>query len=422
MARLKLSVLAGILIVLSSVNCYADALYKFHGAPLFDGKFGPVANLQRAMIAGLKACGKNVASNVDGRFGPATRYGLGLLSKCPEIAPKLAGDAEAAAGSLTTAFWMALLPEMSPPSLDQRAQTIMLTYEATDYTEMEWNFCQSNPLYDPNRGNKLCYSNDPRSYLTWGPNGATAGGGHEVQLILQALDKADPGYIDSSFGGEASAIRRMFEMRDRDQDRSLETYLCSVWASPGRRAAWKSGFRTLGAIPAARETFDRLYKSTSLDGGKVASFYYAYAANHLVPTEADYGFFKDRAAHTSVDYDEIKKAIGDQLRRAPDSKPWQVRQAIARNVRPNNQRMDRLGRDVAFYIDLGERLLNAEEISAWKARGTVWASSAGLLDEQQAPGFKPEAPIDTSLANPSSLTFAERRACPQAVLDTRQPG
>jgi len=109
----------------------------------------------------------------------------------------------------------------------------MLTYEATDYTRMEWNFCQSRPVYNPANGNPVCFSNDPRSYLTWGPNGATAGGGREVQPIIQAVDATAPALINESFGTEAGAVRRVLQMRDRDAARSLGTYLCGV----GRRAA-----------------------------------------------------------------------------------------------------------------------------------------------------------------------------------------
>ncbi|QND44653.1 hypothetical protein HB780_02385 (plasmid) [Rhizobium lusitanum] len=424
MPKTVLPLLAIIFMSLLPACAHADVLYKYREAPLDDGRYGPVANLQTAMVAALKACGKNVSPTIDGQFGPATRWALTLLSACPEIAPKIAGDAEAVAGTLTVAYWQALLPDVSPPSVDQRAHTIMLTYEATDYTVMEWNFCQSKPHYDPKHGQMRCYSNDPRSYLTWGPNGATAGGGQEVRLILQALDKLDANSIDDSFGTEAAAVRRMFVLRDRDPDRSLETYLCGVWMDAKRRVAWKIGFSKIGAIPAAREMFDKLYRSASLDGGKVASFYDAYASNHLVPTEMDYGFFKDRAAHTNVnskDHLAIEQAIQNQLKGLPDSRPWQIRQAIALTVRPGSQRRDRLGRDVAFYVDEGEHRLNAEELDAWRARGRVWASSAGLSDDRMMPSFMPEPTIETDLSQPSSLTSAERRACPQAVLDTRKP-
>ena len=171
------------------------------------------------------------------------------LAQCPAVAPKLTADAEARAGALTQAYWQALVGDPEP-SVDDRARTLMLTYEATDYTDMEWNFCQSRPLFNPAAGNRVCFSNDPRSYLTWGPNGATGGGGREVQLILQAVDAATPSLLDASFGGEAAAVRRMFRMRDGDPARSLETYLCGIWADSARRAAWTEGFAAVGQVPA----------------------------------------------------------------------------------------------------------------------------------------------------------------------------
>ncbi len=332
----------------------------------------------------------------------------------------VATDREAREGALTQTYWNLLVGEPAP-AVDDRARTVMLTYEATDYTRMEWNFCQSRPLYDPPAGRRVCFSNDPKSYLTWGPNGATGGGGREVQLILRGVDKANPALIDASFGAEAAAVRRMFLMPDRQADRALETYLCGVWADTGRRAAWKAGFDLIGREPLVRATFDDFYKSASLDGGKIATFFRAYAANGLEPTEVDYAFFKDRSAHTSPALAPIRQAIANRLATEPGAARWTIRQAIALNVRPTAQRADRLGRDVAFYIDGAGGALGSEERSAWAGRGRLRASDAGLSDTRPFASFTPAPAIDTSIPNPASLTAAERAACPQAVLDTRRP-
>jgi hypothetical protein len=342
------------------------------------------------------------------------------LAQCPAIAPKLAGDNDARSGALTEKYWDALTGEPAP-SVDDRSRTLMLTYEATDYTRMEWNYCQSKPLYNPAGGQPLCFSNDPKSYLTWGPNGATAGGGREVQLILHAIDLATPALIDENFGDEASAVRKMFRMPDRDDARTLETYLCGIWADTARRARWKAGFDTLGRVPFVRTKFDGFYRSASLDGGKIATFYRAYTANNLVPTEIDYAFFKDRAAHTSPAFEPIKQAIAALVTTQPAATRWKVRQAIALRVRPSSQRADRLGRDVAFYIDGAGSALGQEELTAWQARGKLRASDAGLSDARNQATFTPEPAIDTGIAAPASLTDAERAACPRAVLDTRRP-
>jgi hypothetical protein len=170
-----------------------------------------------------------------------------------------------------------------------------------------------------------------------------------------------------------------------------------------------------------REKFDQLYKSRSLDGGKIASFFRAYNANGLAPTEVDYAFFKDRAAHTSVSFEKVRDVVADFLATNPNAKRWQIRQAIALKIRPSNQRADRLGRDVAFYIDNGEAQLSQEERSAWQHRGRLRASDVGLDDGHSYSTFTPEPSIDTSIQQPATLSNAELQACPSAVLDTRFP-
>lgn len=401
-------------------TCHAETLYSYDQAALFDGGYGPVAKAQAQAKVALSACGLGNKLTVDGTFGPGTRNALAALAKCPTFAAELSDDADALKGKLTEKYWQ-LLVGGDAPTLEDRARTIMLTYEATDYTRMEWNFCQSRPLYDPANGRKKCISNDPRSYLTWGPNGATAGGGREVQLILQGVDVVTPGVIDQSFGSEAQAVRRMFVLRDRDSARSLETYLCGIWADETRRIQWKNGFAAAGQILSVRTSFDEFYKSSSLDGGKIATFYKAYSDNGLVPTEVDYAFFKDRSAHTSPSLSPIKQAVAALLTAEPHAARWRVRQVIALRVRPGSQRVDRLGRDVAFYIDGSKGNLSSEELSAWRARGKVHASQAGLSDSRSAAAFTANPAINTKIANPSTLTDRERAACPQAILDTKRP-
>lgn len=408
-------------LTVSSQLAGADALYKYGEAQIFDGRYGPIADIQAAANQALSACGLRTTITVDGKFGPGTRNALKRLADCDQIAFKLGNDPEAHDGAITLKYWVALLDNKAAPTVDNRAHSLMLTYEATDYIRMEWNYCQSKPLFDPGQGRTVCYSNDPRSYITWGPNGATAGGGREVQLILQAVDIANSNIIDASFRTEAPAVRRMFKLPDRDDQRSLETFLCGVWSDRARREAWKDGFQRIGQERLVRDKFDQLYRSRSLDGGKIASFYRAYNANGLKPTEIDYGFFKDRAAHTSVSYDKVKTVVADFLAANPRAKPWQVRRAIALNIRPSNQRADRLGRDVSFYVDGGEAHLTHEERSAWQRRGRLRASDVGLADERNYATFNPEPDIDTTIYQPATLTQAEKNSCPAAVLATQHP-
>jgi hypothetical protein len=401
-------------------SAQSDVLYRFTGEQLFDGRFGPVATVQARLKDALHACGKQEALTADGKFGPRTRDGLSELADCPAISPSLADDGDAHHGAITDRYWNVLV-ETPPPDVDQRAHTIMLTYEATDYTDMEWNFCQSAPLYNPGGGHTVCFSNDPHSYLTWGPNGATGGGGREVQLILQAIDARSPDLIDKAFGQEANAVRKMFHLVDRDPARTLATYLCGVWADRDRREAWKNGFAQIGAEPSVRKTFDNFYNSSSLDGGKINTFFRAYKANGLTPTELDYGFFKDRAAQTTVSFEPIKSAVAEAL--STDSAPprWKIRRAIALNVRPGTQGEDRLGRDVAFYVDGAGDTLSEEEFRAWRSRGPLHATDVGLSDDRAFSSFEPGSAIQNNIQDPVPLNESERAACPQAVLDTRFP-
>lgn len=407
-------------LVLAVSASRSEVLYRFTGEQLFDGRFGPVATVQERLKDALRACGGRQAITVDGKFGPGTRDALSELADCPAISPSLADDKDAHHGAITIRYWN-LLVGSPPPSVDERARTLMLTYEATDYTAMEWNFCQSSPLYNPAVGHIICFSNDPHSYLTWGPNGATAGGGREVQLILQAVDIRSPDLVDHAFGSEANGIRKIFHLLDRDPERTLETYLCGVWADRDRRQAWKEGFANIGAESTVRQIFDDFYKSSSLDGGKISSFFRAYDANGLTPTEIDYGFFKDRAAQTTVSFEQTRSVIAKFLRTEPGAPHWKIRRAIALNVRPATQREDRLGRDVAFYIDGAGDTLSAEESKAWRARGPLHATDVGLSDERSSATFASGGTINNSVPDPVPLSVSEKAACPQAVLETHLP-
>jgi hypothetical protein len=99
-----------------------------------------------------------------------------------------------------------------------------------------------------------------------------------------------------------------------------------------------------------------------------------------------------------------------------------LRRWLALNFRPKNQRTDRLGRDVVFYIDALEALgqnLTPEERTAWNGRNPIRSSDAGLSDSVQlaefhALEFKYQAPPHGT----EHLADAERGACPAAILKT----
>ena len=91
------------------------------------------------------------------------------------------------------------------------------------------------------------------------------------------------------------------------------------------------------------------------------------------------------------------------------------------HFRPSNQRKDRLGRDIAFYIDaIGEDALSEEERAAWRARGARNAAAIGLSDERAAPAFTP-APAIANAMPTGDITQAEQTLCPAAVLNPQRP-
>ncbi len=93
-----------------------------------DGKFGKLAEVQAAIGAALTRCGK-APINIDGVFGNETSQAVKALVACPEIAPRIPPGSSAQQGAITQSVWRAVLPNSALPSVEQRAQTLVLTYE-----------------------------------------------------------------------------------------------------------------------------------------------------------------------------------------------------------------------------------------------------------------------------------------------------
>ncbi len=393
-------------------------LYAQNEASLFDGKYGKVAQLQAALKTALAQCRAPDANVIaDGRFSPATAQAIRAVSLCPALRSKLPEGSAAFDGAITVSLWRALLPRVPLPDVAQRAQTLVLTYEATDYDDLEWNFCQSRPRWTPDDPTKPCYTNDPRSYITWGPRGATAGHGREVQWILWRVQRRDRRALTRAFGTEAAAVRQLLTLND-DSARRL---LCSVFADTLRRDAWTAGFANLGKVPLAREMYDLHYLSPASDGAKMAQLYRVWELLGLSPTAVDYGFFLDRATHSTPPAPEIAATrIREWLAaKSLPVAPAFARQAFAATFPTPNQAQDRLGRDVAFFLDnLGADQLSEAERTAWQRRGRLRASDAGLFDFQPAPLLTATAaasgPAATNELNPAP-------ACPPSVLQPQRP-
>ena len=394
-----------------------QVLYSLRKKSLFDGKFGKLAEAQAAIGAALVRCGKT-SITVDGQFGNGTAQAVKTLVACPEIRPHIPLDSSAQQGAITNSLWKALLPNSPVPSVEERSQTLVLTYEATDYDSLEWNFCQNKPLWSPQNATMPCFTNDPRSYITWGPRGATAGHGKEVQWILWRVDQHDASIVDTAFGPDAATLRKFISLTDS----SARLLLCSIYADEQRRNSWTRAFQKFGQSAFVRSMYDLHYLSHASDGAKMQTFYRLYEKLGMRPTEVDYAFFLDRATHSSPpsNLDSAASKIQGWLEEKHVTRtPNNVRRAIAAKFPTASQTKDRLGRDVAFFIDVvGETGLTHEERQAWMNRGQLSVANAGLSDEREAPALNPGSPATGPSFNESLLPVPP---CPQSVLNPRKP-
>jgi hypothetical protein len=254
--------------------------------------------------------------------------------------------------------------------------------------------------------------------MTWGPRGATAGHGREVQWILWRVDQRDASIVDTAFGTDASRLRQLISLNDS----SARRLLCSIYADESRRASWTRAFKELGKSALVRSMYDLHYLSRASDGAKMATLYRLYDKLGVKPTEVDYAFFLDRATHSSPpsDLDSAARKIQGWLEEKGVTRtPSNVRRAFAATFPTANQRQDRLGRDVAFFIDaVSESGLTQEERQAWIHRGQLSAANVGFSDEREAPALNPGA--DTN--GPSfGESLEPAPLCPQSVLNPRTP-
>ena len=395
-------------------------LYSFGQSQLFDGKFGKLAAAQQAASAALMRCGKP-GLVADGRFGQGTANAIKLLATCPALKPRLPMGSPAFQGAITAALWRLLLPASPAPTAEQRAQTLVLTYEATDYDSLEWNFCQSRgpdgTRWSPDDPTKPCFSNDPNSYITWGPRGATAGGGKEVQWIIWRAERQDRALVNAAFGAEATAARKFITL----DNGSARQFLCEIFANNARKALWTNAFAAFGKASSVRRLYDRHYLSLVSDGAKMKNLYRLYELLGVSPTEIDYGFFLDRATHSSPPAPDA--AVVAKIRQwlatnqVPPT-PANTRRAFASSFPTSNQTADRLGRDVAFFLDaVTEAGLTPAERAAWQNRNRLSAANVGLSDERPAPALS----VTTDNERPNFNGTYTATQCSASVLNPQRP-
>ena len=172
-----------------------------------------------------------------------------------------------------------------PPSLDERTLALVLSFEATDFGDRpEWNFCQDSlsPEGSPAdvvAGRVKCVNrSDPCSMLTWGPRGATAGSGREIQWIVWQSLRENPDIVARAFGPELDNLRRFLRLKGGgskqcDGTSPLERFTCGVWIDPVRRVQWEGALASLGRHQSVRRAYHDIYARAENDGGKLKEFY-----------------------------------------------------------------------------------------------------------------------------------------------------
>lgn len=343
-------------------------LMRYRGTLLY-GKWGMVSAIQEAIKSALTGCSQP-AIEADGIFGNGTREGLRRLGSCPNFQNLGLKKGEINDGTITEKVWKALLDNRALPPIHDRAFTSWLMHEATDFDKAEFNFIGSNGEPQPN---------DPASYLTWGPYGATVGHGREVQHILQKVSSSLP-----CFGTEQAEIQRLLVADDADARQIVQ----KAFIAPARRAAWKAGFSCLGAIPEVRSAYDEYaFHSENWLKPALKRVYQLIPSQMAGGTDIDYAFFVDIVMHMSVSNNLMEitaKALqerGSAIGRALT--PAERRQVIGQTFvgKLSNQVEDRRGRNVLYYVDgVGDGGLTPTEVTAWRNRSSMRASDFGLRE------------------------------------------
>ena len=346
-------------------------LYHFKGKLLRDSKWGPIADLQRALFGGLTDCGQAVIGVPDGLYGKVTQSGLMQLLSCPKFADLSVPANDPLHGAVHTALWQRLSPGDPLPTVHQRAFALSLTHEATDYDRVEWNYG----------------TDDDKSALTWGPYGATVGWGNEVRSILKILHERDPQLLPRLFGSEFSTLERLIQSEVEDGYELLKL----VHADVERRKVWKEKLQELGATDLGRTTYDwYAFDSDRWISPNLQRFYSLVDDAASNATEIDYAFFLDISMHASVSKSRIAAAkdaiaaLGSELGRklTPPERRRVIGQVWASKVKVR-WRNDRIGRNVVFYIDgIGRSKLSEQEIMAWTKRSGRTAANFGLSDSR----------------------------------------
>ena len=419
--------------------------------PVRGGRYSFVARFQAALQSALDSCGQGMPRVVaegrkpSGTFDEATIRGLVRASACPPLASLERPPTD---GILTRNVWSALMPGAVAPSVDERVSALVLSFEATDFGDApEWNFCQDSKLPpggsvdDIVSGARACVNrSDPCSLLTWGPRGATAGAGRELQWILWLTMVRNERLVANAFGSEYAAMRRFLHLkggglRACDGTSALEHFVCAIWVDPARRRTWDEALRRLGHSSEAQAAYAEIYASSEFDGSVLRGYFDLWEKLGLQPTEVDYAFFIDRTTHLGGPDDgseaskpgELKACIEAENSKGAFTANGAARRCLSRQVPHPRQPTDRLARDVAFYIDAyPDGALSKPEIDAWSHFVPLAAQHRlGLSDHQHVrprahPSIQQLGP-PPPLPRTEALEPGEAEACPTAVLRSLRP-
>jgi len=398
------------------------------------------ANLQRV----LTECGKGEPAVVaegndpDGRIKATMQQAVLRALDCDALRA-VPADSPARKGQITESVWRAVMGDAPIPSVDDRANALVLSFEATDFGDgPEWNLCQDgqrdrNGQSNGKPADSLCYNaSDPCSFVTWGPRGATAGSGRELQWILWIIWKRDPALMRRAFGSEFANVQRFFHLEGNSKGKCdgpipVKQFVCAIWLDPARRTIWENALVELGHSEIARNAYSELYALDEFDGSKMRDYFSLWREVGLTPSEIDYAFFLDRATHLGgppENEDSAAEHLSACMQHEPRSvgKHAAARRCLSRLQPHATQAVYRLGRDVAYFIDAyPEGALSKNEIRAWAEYVPLSATyNFGLSDavayRLARPAHKTSLGPDLPRPNSRALTASELSACPSGIL------
>src|SRR5262245_18556779 len=412
---------------------------------VFVGRYSAFARFQVQLQRVLDQCGRPAPAVVPegtqprGKIGPETRQGISRALEC-EALQQVPENSPAREGILTESVWHAVMGDEPVPTARDRAHALVLSFEATDFGESpEWNLCQDNMRSAPHQSNRwapdfICYNaSDPCAFLTWGPRGATAGLGREIQLILWMAWKKNPALIENAFAAEAGNLQRFFRLKGGGNEGcGSETppkrFMCAIWMDPARSRRWESALAELGQVPLVRDSYARLYAMREFDGEKLRAFFELWHKLGLTPSEVDYAFFLDRITHLGGPLARGEASAVEALTACMREEPTAIsangaaRRCLARLQPHETQPEYRLGRDVAYYLEAyPDGALSETEIRAWASYVPLSAiDTFGLSDEKPAHREEP-APLSTlgpdlPLPDRSDLASIDLSHCPATVI------